>query len=416
MNEPSASTLLGSLREAIAFEPAGEAVGNLTIGRGALDARPLHVAVVENFAASGSLGRQESQRLATLFGIVATEKSPLVLFLDSAGAKVSEGLAALGAFRHLYRAGLQAAFSGAPIAAVLGKNCYGGASMLAHLAPQRLFSPATQLAMSGPSILASAAGVSALDEMFRAMAQASISPNARAQASSANTVWDGGDPSAWLREALAPRVAPDAPLRSRHEALQLRLPRGADSAWEPVRRRDLEKLYSGYDAREADGVLSGHGIRETGDESLVGIVGKTPLGITRAWRFAEVVWKLMDDPPPRLEVFLDCATHAGRLEDEKAVLTEFIVDMACALFALGRRGTKVGLTVLGKAGGGVYVALAAPASRVASIYGADIQVLPGSAVAAILGESRESAPVFDEYRKSGVADEEIRLGIAPGMK
>ena len=416
MNEPSASTLLGSLREAIAFEPAGEAVGNLTIGRGALDARPLHVAVVENFAASGSLGRQESQRLATLFGIVATEKSPLVLFLDSAGAKVSEGLAALGAFRHLYRAGLQAAFSGASIAAILGKNCYGGASMLAHLAPQRLFSPATQLAMSGPSILASAAGVSALDEMFRAMAQASISPNARAQASSANTVWDGGDPSAWLREALAPRVAPDAPLRSRHEALQLRLPRGADSAWEPVRRRDLEKLYSGYDAREADGVLSGHGIRETGDESLVGIVGKTPLGITRAWRFAEVVWKLMDDPPPRLEVFLDCATHAGRLEDEKAVLTEFIVDMACALFALGRRGTKVGLTVLGKAGGGVYVALAAPASRVASIYGADIQVLPGSAVAAILGESRESAPVFDEYRKSGVADEEIRLGIAPGMK
>jgi len=416
VNEPSASTLLGSLREAIAFEPAGEAVGNLTIGRGALDARPLHVAVVENFAASGSLGRQESQRLATLFGIVATEKSPLVLFLDSAGAKVSEGLAALGAFRHLYRAGLQAAFSGASIAAILGKNCYGGASMLAHLAPQRLFSPATQLAMSGPSILASAAGVSALDEMFRAMAQASISPNARAQASSANTVWDGGDPSAWLREALAPRVAPDAPLRSRHEALQLRLPRGADSAWEPVRRRDLEKLYSGYDAREADGVLSGHGIRETGDESLVGIVGKTPLGITRAWRFAEVVWKLMDDPPPRLEVFLDCATHAGRLEDEKAVLTEFIVDMACALFALGRRGTKVGLTVLGKAGGGVYVALAAPASRVASIYGADIQVLPGSAVAAILGESRESAPVFDEYRKSGVADEEIRLGIAPGMK
>jgi hypothetical protein len=76
----------------------------------------------------------------------------------------------------------------------------------------------------------------------------------------------------------------------------------------------------------------------------------------------------------------------------------------------------VGLTVLGKAGGGVYVALAAPASRVASIHGADIQVLPGSAVAAILGSSTESAPVFDEYRKSGVADEEIKLGIVPGMK
>jgi hypothetical protein len=288
--------------------------------------------------------------------------------------------------------------------------------MLAHLAPQRLFSPVTQLAMSGPSILASAAGVSALDEMFRAMAQASISPKARVEASTANALWDGSDPSAWLREALAPRSAPDATLRTRHEALRMRLPKGAESTWEPVRRRDLEKLYSGYEAREADGVLAGHGVRETGDESFVGIVGKAPLGITRAWRFAEAVWKLADESPHRLEVYLDCATHAGRLEDEKAVLTEFIVDMACALFALGRRGTKVGLTVLGKAGGGVYVALAAPASRVASIHGADIQVLPGSAVAAILGESRESAPVFDEYRKSGVADEEIRLGIVPGMK
>ncbi|HEX3058801.1 MAG TPA: carboxyl transferase domain-containing protein [Usitatibacter sp.] len=415
MSEPSASTLLGALREAIAFEAAGAAAGNLTIGRGTLDGRALHVAVVENFAASGSLGRQESQRLATLFGIVATEKSPLVLFLDSAGAKVSEGLGALGAFRHLFRAGLEAAFSAAPIAAVLGKNCYGGASMLAHLAPQRLFSPVTQLAMSGPSILASAAGVSALDEMFRAMAQASISPKARVAASSANAVWDGGDPSGWLREALAPRSAPDTTLRARHEALRMRLPKGADS-WEPVRRRDLEKLYSGYEAREAEGVLTGHGIRETGDESFAGIVGKAPLGITRAWRFADAVWKLADDPPPRLEVYLDCATHAGRLEDEKAVLTEFIVDMACALFALGRRGTKVGLTVLGKAGGGVYVALAGPASRVASIHGADIQVLPGSAVAAILGSSTESAPVFDEYRKSGVADEEIKLGIVPGTK
>jgi hypothetical protein len=416
MSAQPASALLAALRDAIAFEPVGDVVGNLTVGRGVFGERPVHAAVVENFAASGSLGQMESQRLATLLGIVAAEKSPLVLFLDSAGAKVSEGLGALGAFRHLDRAGLEAASSGAPIAAVLGKNCYGGASMLAHLAPQRLFSPATQLAMSGPSILASAAGVSPLDDMFRAMAQASISPQARAQASSANTVWDESDPAPWLRGALAPRGDPASALRVRHESLRARLPKGAEGAWETVRRRDLEKLYSGYEAREGDGILCGRGIRETGDEAFVGVVGKTPLGIARAWRFSEEVWKLAQDPPPRLEVYLDCATHAGRLEDEKAILTEFIVDMAFALHALGRRGTKVGLTVLGKAGGGVYVALAAPATRVASIHGADIQVLPGSAVAAILGESKESAPVFDAYRKSGVADEEIRLGIVPGMK
>jgi hypothetical protein len=196
----------------------------------------------------------------------------------------------------------------------------------------------------------------------------------------------------------------------------MRIAKTTPGASESVRRRDLEKLYTSYEASEGDGIITGAGIRNGAEESFAGIVGKAPLGAARAWRFAEAVWRHGERPPARLEVFLDCATHAARLEDEKVVLSEFIVDMAFALAALGARGTQVGLTVLGKAGGGVYVALAGPARRVASVHGADIQVLPGSAVAAILGESKESAPDFDAYRKAGVADEEIKLGIAPSIK
>ncbi|HEX7402889.1 MAG TPA: hypothetical protein VF287_02665, partial [Usitatibacter sp.] len=83
---------------------------------------------------------------------------------------------------------------------------------------------------------------------------------------------------------------------------------------------------------------------------------------------------------------------------------------------LAAKGVEVGLTIVGKAGGGVYVALAAPAARVASVFGADIQVLPGAAVAAILGESREETPAFAAYRVAGVADEELKLGFVPGVK
>jgi hypothetical protein len=406
-----------ALRAAIGFVPLGEPAGNVTVGRGTLDGKAVHAAMVENRTASGSLGVKESQKLGALFAIAASQKAPLVLSLDSAGAKVSEGLDALGAFRHLYRAGLECAFSGAPIAAVLGRNCYGGASMLAHLAARRLFSPHTQLAMSGPSILASAAGANVLDEMFRAMAQATISPAARAKASGLNSVWsEADDMTAWLREALTPRGDAAGTLRERHVELQGRLPKGSARMPEPVRRRDLEKIYSSYEARESDGIFEGRGTRGGREEAFLGVVGKSPLGITRAWQLADHAWRLLPAPPRRLEVFLDCASHAGRLDDEKAVLSEFIVDMAFALHALAHRGTDVGLTVLGKAGGGVYVALAAPARRVTSVYGADIQVLPGAAVAAILGESRESTPTFEEYRKSGVADEEIKLGIVPEMK
>jgi hypothetical protein len=410
--------ILDALRATLAFEPVGDPAGNLTLGRGTFEGRPVHVALVENRIASGSLGATESQRLGALLRIVARERSSLVLFLDSAGAKVSEGLKALGAFRELYAAGLDAAFSAAPIAAVLGKNCFGGASMLAHLAPQRLLSESTQMAMSGPSILASTAGVNVLDDVFRAMAEASLSPAARAKASKANTVWKAGaDLKPWLREALAQRGDPASGLRFRHEALALRFDKRApDPAFEALRRRDLEKIYESYEARESQGFVIGKGRRNGADEDFIGIVGKNPLGTARAWRFAETLWRHADSPPKALEVFLDCATHATRLDDERVVLTEYIVDMAAALAALSRKGSRVGLTVLGKAGGGVYVALAAPARRVTSVYGADIQVLPGAAVAAILGTSQETAPTFDEYRASGVADEEIKLGFVPGAK
>jgi carboxyltransferase family protein len=409
--------LLEELLAAISYEEDAAAFGNLRLGRGKLGARAVRAALVENRRAGGSLGALECDGLAQAFTESARERTPVVLFLDSAGARVSEGLRALGAFRMLYRAGLEASLAGVPIAAVLGKNCYGGGSMLAHLASRRLFSPATQLAMSGPTIIASSAGVNALDEMFIAMAQAAMSPQARAKASAANVLWqEGTDLAAWLGETL---VAPNdavAAQRARHDEIAARLDkRDNEAPFEDVRRRDLEKIYAeGHEARESAGFLEGNGRREGRDEAFVGIVGKSALGTRRAWRLADAVWRHCDRPPAHLEVFLDCATHAARLEEEKVVLTEFIVDMGFALAALGSKGASIGLTVLGKAGGGVYVALAAPAPRVASVYGAaDIQVLPATAVAAILGESTESAPSFAEYRAARVAEEEIKLGFVP---
>lgn len=402
--------------DAVGFAAQGASAGNVTLGRGTLDGRALQVALVESRVASGAIGTVEAAKLGAVLDAAAAERTPVLVFIDSAGAKVSEGLKALGAFRALYRAGLTAALQGAPIAAVVGRNCYGGSSMLAHLASQRLLSEDTQLAMSGPAVIASASGMNPLDDMFRAMAQATLSAAARVKTSAANALLPSdGNPLPWLREALAPRGDMVEAFRMRHEALTTRFGRmPVQRPWEAVRRRDLEKIYDGgCEARESDGILDGSGTRDGVRERFVGLVGKSALSAARAWRFADIVWKLLDDPPARLEVYLDCATHAARLEEEKLILTEFVVDMGVALASLGRRGTDVGLTVTGKAGGGVYVALAAPARSVTSVYGADIQVLPGSAVAAILGEARESVPAFDDYRAAGVADHEIRLGLVP---
>lgn len=414
MNAQAPQELREALATALGVAPVGAPAGNVTVARGTLDAKPVHVALVENRTASGAIGVVEAEKLAALFRVAALERSPLVLYLDSAGAKVSEGLAALGAFRGLFRAGLDCALAGAPIAAVLGRNCFGGSSMLAHLARERLFGPATRLGMSGPAVIAAASGMDPLDEMFRAMAEAAMSPAARAKVNSKNAPWGPGvDLAAWLREALAPCADPAAEFQARHEALALRFPAPPGTPqWESVRRRDLDKIYpGGFEARESAGLLEGRGRTGEGEESFLGLVGNAPLAAERAWRFAEAAWRHTGGGT--LRVLLDCATHATRLEEERLVLTEYVVDMSVALAAAARRGALVHLTVTGKAGGGVYVALAAPAARVSSVHGAEIHVLPGTAVAAILGASREALPSFDDYRAARVADDELKLGLVP---
>lgn len=410
------ASLLDGLKAAVGFEPLGGPAGNLTLGRGSLDGRALRVALVENRVASGSIGKAEVAKLVPLLAIAAREKSPVVLYLDSAGARISEGLEALGAFRRLFREALAARAAGAPLAVVLGRNCYGGASMLAHVAARRLFSPGTQLAMSGPSILAQAAGADALDPMFRAMAEATIGAASRAKACEANTVWTPETHvSAWLKEALSPGRGSFDAFHDRHEALRARLEKGLTARHpEPVRRKELERLFSGgYKALECDGVITGEAEGEGGPMPLLGLVGSGHVGAERAWRFAQSAWRLAIEAPKRLDVLLDCESHAARLDDERAVLTEYIVDMAAALSALAARGTHVELTILDRAGGGVYVALASPAARVLVVHGADVQVLPGAAVASILGANRDAVGDIAEYRRAGVADGEHKLGLPP---
>ncbi len=409
--------LLDAVRAAIAFESVGDAAGNVTMGRGRLDGTPVHAALVQNRTASGAIGVAEARRLGALLTVAARERAAVVLHLESAGAKVSEGLAALGAFRRVYADALQALVAGARLAVVLGRNCYGGSSMLAHIAPRRLLAPESRLGMSGPSVLAAGAGMDVLDDAFRAMVEATIGAPARVRASPSNTLWEPGlDVAAWLREAFAAADDPAIDFRSRHEALQRRLePREGASAAETVHRRDLERIYpEGHDARESAGLLVGEG-KVAGDiEPFVGLVGKASLGAERAWRFAQAAWRHVDSPPKRLRIYLDCATQAARLEDERVVLSEYIVGMSLPLALLALRGTRVELTVLGQAGGGVYVALAGPAHHVSAVHGADIQMLPGAAITAILGEGRDTPADPAQWRAAGVAEEELKLGLMPG--
>jgi len=403
-----AHEVLLSFASKLEFEPVGGTIGNLTLGRGKIAGVPAYVAMVENRIASGSLGVKESDKLASLFKVVAAQKAPLLMYLDSAGARVSEGLPALGAFRHMYRAALAMAASGARTAVYCGANCFGGASMLACLAGTRYYAKNTRLAMSGPAILAQSAGVSVLDEMFQAMSMSSIGAEARTKLSLGNL-------PATAASLGEPLVAA-ATLQQRHIELGARLSQISKGVMvtpaEKVERKDLAKLYpEHYDLTGKDGLMFGEALYQGAPVSVVGLTGGSLLGATRAWQAADLIWKMQASPPKALHLLVDCESHATALDDERVMLSAYLADLACAIHALGAAGTHIESTVLEKLGGGVYVALSAAAAQVNLLYGAGIQLLPGRAIASILGDAGESHFDFAEYQKARVAEHELKLGI-----
>lgn len=409
---------LNQLKTATGFSPLNDATGNLTIGRGRLNEVAVHIAVVENKIASGSLGVKECDKLTSLFRIVATQKTPLLLYLDSAGARVSEGLPALGAFRLMVRAALEMTASGAPIVCLLGANCYGGASMLAALATMRVFSDNTQLAMSGPTILAQSAGASAIDDVFRAIAQAAIGADARIKLSVTHVKnWHGE----------VPEMRADAELTWHQWHLELgerwkqqNRPQTGFPLGEPQIREELKALYpNGYETEEEQGVLFGRAKSDDAKIRLLGIVDRQPLTAQRAWMLTDRVWALCHSGKPlpgsRLNIVVDCEAHSTALDDEKIMLSQYLVSLAMALMLLGRRGVYIETTVLGKLGGGVYVALAAASVKLNLLHGAEIQLLPGRAIASILGNDAmthsEAKAAAEDYLAARVIDQELKVGF-----
>jgi hypothetical protein len=147
------------------FTPLGgiEPRTTLLAGGGRLEGERVWIAAMDPSRARGAVGVAEAEVLCALFQVARREPRPILLLVDSAGAKVDEGLAALGAFRRLFREALLTRFAPVPMLALLGRSCFGGASMLACVCGLRIYSSQTLLAASGPGVIEALRGKGELD-------------------------------------------------------------------------------------------------------------------------------------------------------------------------------------------------------------------------------------------------------------
>jgi len=423
-----AAARVDGILDAASFQPLAHTAGGaaLLAGGGRLGGEPVWVAATDPRRARGALGVREAELLCTLFEDARREMRPLLLLIDSAGAKVDEGLAALGAFRRLFRLALLTRLAGVPMVALLGRSCFGGASMLACTCTVRVYSSETLLAVSGPGVIQALGGRDELDAADEEQVRALMGGEARAGLGSEETLV-ADSISAFRARALQllrdrGHWAISTEWGTQHAVLGERLTRAgaiaqslADSDSSVQRLDGL--MPAGYISALRSGVYIATPPPGAEGPAFVGLLGGNPVGAGACWQLSDALLDLhRSTPGKRVVLLLDAVGHAATRQDERVMLSAYLVHLSLVAAWLGQHGHSVSLWIPGAAAGAVYVAFAAPVERVCAQPSARIRILPEAAVRQILRTQEQHPSDPETLVRSGVIDvflDPRRAGCAP---
>jgi acetyl-CoA carboxylase alpha subunit len=379
---------------------------------GAIEGRRVVVLATDPSRASGAIGRADADHLVRGIAHARERRLPLVLLLDSAGAMLTEGVRVLGAFRRLERALLEFVAEDIPVAAIPGRNCFGGASLLAFAAELRLYARGARLGVSGPRSLAALQDVpvESVEPLFGADTRARHDEQSVLVTDSADAL------RATLRAWLAKR-APRRTLVQAQRALtrRLRMYRGNPYSLTmvpppPELESRLDHLFpEGWGVLYGDGVIQGDGWVDGRSTSIAGFVAGRSVDAFGCWRLAEALRHFAREPlHVPVTLLLDSPGQSSAVEDEQVLLSEYIALVARAAYALRTQGRSVELWMIGEAGGAIYVALSAAAGTITGWPGLRLQTIPPRAVDRVVGKQRDTpalsalfeARVIDRWTRS----------------
>jgi len=144
----------------------------IVIGCGQLEKMPVFIGAQEGQFMGGAVGEIHGAKLVGLLKRAVREKPVAVLLLiDSGGVRLHEANAGLIAISEIMRAVLATRAAGVPVLALIGGSCgaFGGMGIVAKLCSAIIISEEGRLALSGPEVIETVAGVEEFDSKDRAL-------------------------------------------------------------------------------------------------------------------------------------------------------------------------------------------------------------------------------------------------------
>ena len=356
-----ASDLTTAARWESAFDAGNfgpvETASALSVAEGVCRGRRVRVAMTDRSIRGGSFGVEECDALSRTLERSLDDAMPVALVLDSGGARLDAGLAGLGAFRRMYRIALDVRLKGVPTCALMLRNCFGGASMLAMLCATRAALRTGRVGMSGPAIVEALSGKPDLDSSDRSAVDELFGAPARAESGAIDLLFDENDSFGDVLYQLIGNDAQMPPdIREQHKRLRQRL-EGAGA-----------RLQEAQSVDACDAFQSGRAV-----------------GARDIWLLADKIISAPAGQPMTLTV--DCPGQAATRRDERVVLSEYVVHLALCLRSYRAEGGTMVMHVSGESAGGIYVALAAGVDTVHASSQAVLRVLPVAAVNTVLRRS-----------------------------
>ena len=353
-----------------------EKIGALYIGKCQVAGKTAEVVITNRKVHGGTFGVAESTTLTSVLKSSRENGPPIIFLLDSAGARLTEGYKALGAFRLMFAEVLKARLGERPMMAIVLKNCFGGASMIAASCGYRLASRHSSYGMSGPKIISGRANSKINPKSKPNLATDYLGGVARLEAGAFHAICDDSCSAykARINYFLLNSDNSKLDLSKSHVVL-------GDRLLGQTQKRHIE---SRSDSKVGDG---------------------NPVGALEAYSLADNLLRFPDGG--NLSITLNSPSHIMTLTEEKLVLSDFLSHVGLCMADAKSRDISVEVTIDSLAGGGIYVALCSAASIVKVRKNSKIALLPEKVVSKILGTDKKvhEGESSTDLLKSRVVDE-----------